>query len=809
MTPTFTQWRSQVAPRITPGVAEVVLTVLTLLFLLWHAQVFRSEAFLKSGGERYRADQARAVSLPAAARSVPLAAACALPRASAAPQGTVAQVCAMLPSRLAHAVGTCEPKAWQETLCWKVIPTNPEQAGQAIATQLQAIQEHLAAPLRGDVQKQEREALLARAGLRPVTPNNGANEDETEEDGAGDQSTREYRRTYGLEMSGKGSDASMNSRPLACALGWLTESATDLGETDARLLSAAVLAGRTSAVHLWTKQDVRKLPGFSQTLAQSCADLGAPVPMVRQAAGLMAKAHASMDTARKGEAAESLLKRAGWILTGYALLGLFLLKLGRRPILLPHFLAFGLMLWGVAGWLSAVQLPDGAPAGWQARFFPAMAGSAALLWLLLSLLPPSRLGWALRLPRQTMASRAGYAGFVLLVGLGWWLLLDLSGHGHLKNRFLALNQQAFLFAAFMLVSLLPALRLGLILVLGRCYALLLTALSPGQLSGWRRWLPWLLPTLLVLVPLVTVLHHHRQLTSELLRLWFILGVSWFLFVRGERVVRASVDTSRQSLLLPFLGPLVLITLLLVAGQIATDDQGPLLVTLYGSGILAGGLASLLLEESGQSPRRALPVGMLVTLAWIGTITLALFVLGPLHSTTKARLESLLDPYSAANDQMAIIHDFRASIPSGGYGLGDVPWCGEQPGASCSGVPLQVQSDYTFTALQGVWGLFWAGAALMLIFYWLSHLLRYHERVTSGRPDFSSPYAWSQAWTSWIALCWAGLLLAQVAVTVAGNLGWLPLSGVTLPFISFGAWSLLTNSFFLALTLNLLLPEKSS
>jgi hypothetical protein len=42
--------------------------------------------------------------------------------------------------------------------------------------------------------------------------------------------------------------------------------------------------------------------------------------------------------------------------------------------------------------------------------------------------------------RQTPSSRVGYAGFVLFVGLGWWMLLDLSASGHLANRFHALYQ---------------------------------------------------------------------------------------------------------------------------------------------------------------------------------------------------------------------------------------------------------------------------------------------------------------------------------------------------------------------------------
>ena len=36
----------------------------------------------------------------------------------------------------------------------------------------------------------------------------------------------------------------------------------------------------------------------------------------------------------------------------------------------------------------------------------------------------------------------------------------------------------------------------------------------------------------------------------------------------------------------------------------------------------------------------------------------------------------------------------------------------------------------------------------------------------------------------------------------GDVGWLPLTGITFPFASFGAWSLLVNTFFLSLAISL-------
>ena len=129
------------------------------------------------------------------------------------------------------------------------------------------------------------------------------------------------------------------------------------------------------------------------------------------------------------------------------------------------------------------------------------------------------------------------------------------------------------------------------------------------------------------------------------------------------------------------------------------------------------------------------------------------------------------------------------------------------------MPAQIHSDYTFTALVGVFGplLSWAiaiGAAL-----WLHRLIRHHGRVTRGEPrlrrrrrplrqrrpgaaqlDRASPGSSSRS--------------CQLAVTVAGNLAVLPLTGVTFPFVSFGMTSLLVNMTFLALCLNVDLPPQA-
>ena len=67
----------------------------------------------------------------------------------------------------------------------------------------------------------------------------------------------------------------------------------------------------------------------------------------------------------------------------------------------------------------------------------------------------------------------------------------------------------------------------------------------------------------------------------------------------------------------------------------------------------------------------------------------------------------------------------------------------------------------------------------------------------------------EALLSWLAVAWVVLTSCQLAVTVAGNLAVLPLTGVTFPFVSFGMTSLLVNLGFLALCINVDLPPSSS
>jgi cell division protein FtsW (lipid II flippase) len=249
---------------------------------------------------------------------------------------------------------------------------------------------------------------------------------------------------------------------------------------------------------------------------------------------------------------------------------------------------------------------------------------------------------------------------------------------------------------------------------------------------------------------------------------------------------------------------------LIAAMLVTRDMGPLLIAGYGSGAFVAASVAMWWHSRTGRTASAFALAVLLFAAWIAVTTLTLFKLGAIDSVTATRLESVAAPLASTNDQLALVSWFQHAAPRNGYGVGAVPWCGYTSAGGCGGVPAQIHSDYTFTAIVGTFGAAIAWIVAIGCALWLHRLIRHHGRVTRGEPRFLqtagryTPDA--QAFLSWIAVAWVVLTLCQLAVTVAGNLAVLPLTGVTFPFVSFGMTSLVLNLAFLALALNMDLPE---
>jgi cell division protein FtsW (lipid II flippase) len=785
--------------RIPPEALEWLFTLAAIAFLVWQSAAFREPEFVRAASERYReAAELRAPMLPQAAGTNRVATLCGhyggwLPKAER--------------ETSAERVGLCYSDVRHRIPEIAALPIEPAALAE-LAKAREAVAQSLAAPVKVRLARLDEYANRAREA-RAESDLQGSIESLASE-------TRLYRDAYGIAPAGA------RSIPLECAWSQLEakyDSPANVQSTDAQsvyamLGMAAVLdgdAGRATAAASALK-GARGDPWTPKADA-ACAALGSPAPVIVSAAQIVAKARASDSTAGKSRAAQNLLANAHWYLALWAVAGLLLLQFGRQAVHARHFLPVAALLWSALGWLTQVHVEwisdRAAQTAWLLKsgvrfpeFFQfAIAGAAVLLLLGLIFVPGRR---AAPPVRQTPSSRVGYAGFVLFVGLGWWMLLDLSTTGHLANRFHALYQQVYVFAAFALLTMLAPMRLQLADRIGRWLGWLLL-LTRSRRAGLRRALPWLVgaaAVVLLLMAAGVVRKYQTQLTSEIFRFWLVLGASWVFFVRGESALALPAG-GRGLHGLMFLWPLFFVLCVPLAGLVLTDDFGPLFVMLYAASIFIGAaFAFAYVDRAGYRPWLGGAAGVLIAGSWVYLLTFALYSLPAPLARVAERLASVREPFAASNDQMAIITWFQESTPSGGYGLGAVPWCGEIAGAGCRGVPRQIQSDYVYTALVGVYGKLAAVALVALLAFWLVRVVIHHGRATRGTVAPGSPVATQQAWLSWIAVCWVGLTLAQLAITVAGNIGWLPLTGITFPFASFGAWSLLANTLFLALAISL-------
>jgi len=148
-----------------------------------------------------------------------------------------------------------------------------------------------------------------------------------------------------------------------------------------------------------------------------------------------------------------------------------------------------------------------------------------LLWLLGSALLRRRQPRSRPIIAQEPASRFGYAGLVFFAGIGFLLLLDLSATGHLRNRYLGLNQQGFLWGALLILTLTSLWRQRLASWATRILALAgnLGQRIAGVLPGGN-WTGLFLIGLTV-IAIFFLFRNHRQFTSELGRLWLIFGAA--------------------------------------------------------------------------------------------------------------------------------------------------------------------------------------------------------------------------------------------------------------------------------------------
>ena len=786
------------------ALAELVLLVAVLLALGWLWRGMQAPGFEGAAAERYQDDLALRPGPLAPAQADP-AALCASPDLSAPVLDKWRDLC---------------PRAASASADIGNLPS-------AMAHDLQALQ---AAILAGEASRSGGLSAAAASLGEGVLPPAERSRLQRQS-----QALQNYRERLQLVAStdGAASDGEVGpgALPLTCAWRELrarADTAASGGPLRGRWTAAqARLVADANTLALVRGQSHRLAwevaPGaaaWSAGTAAACRALGDAQAVVSDAADLARRVLRGAQWARKAEATQRLLDHAPWLLAGWSVLAWVLVKAARRSQQPAQHIGRALLAWSLAAiplwWWQPVAPTTLAWVTWP------LAPALGALCLVLA---PRLQRWVLLAPTPRLYSLSPLSLPLLVgfVGLGWWLVVDLSVHGYLRNRYLALDQTVSVFWALVVVSVAPVLAPGLA-NLGQRIASRLTlapvqpSVQTGGAAPARRWpKPQIGAALrLVLVfalPLAFALllpGNLRQVSGDVLR-WAMLPVmAWFLLIRGERWASGRVGGWRR--LFWSTAPLLAYIFGTLAALAVTDDHGPILVTFFTAAVFFGALVSQAMLSNGRRWLTAALAGLLVATTVAGALALALVTLPPKLSPVMPfwqervariaeRSEAMTDPFSAENDQQAMVNWFRRHIPASGYGLGGVPWCGNQADARCNGMPAQTQSDYSFTALQGVVGQA-AGLALLLVYLvpWLGLLALRQARATNGRLG-AQPKHTAAALLAWLAVCWVSMVVVQTLVTTTGNLGLLPLTGVTWPFVSHGMTSLLGSTAYLGLVMH--------
>ena len=260
---------------------------------------------------------------------------------------------------------------------------------------------------------------------------------------------------------------------------------------------------------------------------------------------------------------------------------------------------------------------------------------------------------------------------------------------------------------------------------------------------------------------------HQFQPSEILKVLLVIFLAGYLEDKRELLAWSS---SRLGGLrfppLPYLGPLVVMWAISMLLLVVQRDLG---ATLLFYGIF---LAMLYMASS-----RAV-------YAWGG---LAAFFAGSyvcylLFSHVRLRVEIWLDPWSRAQEQGYQVVQALVAMASGGL-LGSGLGCG-YPGY----IPA-VHTDFVIAAIGEEMGL---AGALAVVALFMVLVYRGFRIALDARDGFSTLLA-------------AGLttvLGLQATVILAGTLRLIPVTGITLPFISYGGSSIVTNFVILGLLLRI-------
>ena len=318
-------------------------------------------------------------------------------------------------------------------------------------------------------------------------------------------------------------------------------------------------------------------------------------------------------------------------------------------------------------------------------------------------------------------------------------------------------------------------------------AMLLTAVFPRDLGWLRRYrYTWLLAGLLLLaatllfgvnpsgqgatlwlkVPFIGRVFFQP---SELLKLLLVVFLASYFDERGRMfVVRVGGGVRRA---LAYLAPLVLMWGFCIVLLVWQQDLGA--ATLFFAVFLA-----LLYLSTGQWQYILGGVALLLVAGAIGYFAFDLVAL---------RVDTWLNPWPEADSRGFQIVQSLYAVASGG-----VTGQGVAQGFPTY-IPV-VHSDFAFAAIAEEWGL--VGSLAILCCFSVLAFRGFHIASRSGR-----------LFNLFLATGITLVFCTQAFLIMAGVSKLLPLTGVTLPFVSYGGSSLLVSGLMVGLLLNLSAPER--
>ncbi len=366
---------------------------------------------------------------------------------------------------------------------------------------------------------------------------------------------------------------------------------------------------------------------------------------------------------------------------------------------------------------------------------------------------------------------------------GWGLLLIDRLAPNFLGRQVVWVVLAYAVAAAIAIwprSLMPLIRYRYTLLTISLFLLAMTLLFGVNPSGGgaQLWLP-------VPIPFLDVPIYFQP--SELLKVIMVIFFASYFTERepqlrygtlgnrqnGRPFVRTLADNA------PFLGPLLLVWGFCMVLLVWQEDLGAasLFFILF---------LSLLYVATGQ---RSYLIGGLLLLALAAVIAYIAF-----GDVVAPRVNTWLNPWPQANDQ-------AYQVVQSLYALGAGNLLGQGIGQGFPDYIPVVHSDFAFAAIGEEWGLIGTLTVVALLAILAQRGIRTALTAITGHPP--------RHFYSYLATGITVMIAAQSLLIMGGVTKLLPLTGVTLPFVSYGGSSLLISFILVGLLLYLSAETESS